>query len=153
SGEFFRAFSDMQARRYREAAATLEELSSSGRASYWTWMELGTAYLRLHRYEPAADAFLAAGAIGPDSPWPIYYRGVALLAAGRIEQSVTALDRFIERKPKVPKAWLSRAQAHYRLNKSKEALNDLKEADRLGASPTRVHGLAEMCWRAAGRTD
>jgi len=153
SGQFFRAFGNMQDRRYREAAAALEDLTARAPASFAAWMALGTAYLRSHRYDPAADAFLVAGAMKPDAAWPIFYRGVALLAAGRFEPSVAALDRFIERMPAVPDAWLNRALARYRLNDSKSALSDLKEADHLGGSPTRVHGLSEMSWRAAGRPE
>jgi eukaryotic-like serine/threonine-protein kinase len=153
SGQFVQALADLQDRRYREAAATLEGLTTQGRASFRAWMALGNARTGLHQYASAADAFLVAGALEPESAKPIYFRALALLGAGRFEQSVAEFDRFIERTRGVPEAWLNRAQARYRLNESKVALADLKEADRLGASPTRVHGLYEMIWRAAGRPD
>jgi len=153
SAQFFRALADIQDRLYPEAAAALEELTAQGRASFRAWMALGIARLRLHQYQPAADAFLVAGALEPESDKPVYYRGLALLGAGQFEQCVAALDRFIERAPPAPEAWLCRAQARYRLNESEAALSDLMEAERLGASPTRVNGLYEMIWRAAGRPD
>jgi eukaryotic-like serine/threonine-protein kinase len=153
SGQFFHALADMQERRYREAAIALEQLTARGPASFRTWMALGIARLRSHRYEPAADAFLVAGAMEPNAVEPVFYRGVALLGAGRLEASVAAFDRFIERRPGVADAWLNRAIAKVRLNEHKGALSDLGEASRLGGSPTRVHGLSEMAFRAAGQPE
>jgi tetratricopeptide (TPR) repeat protein len=55
--------------------------------------------------------------------------------------------------PSVSDAWLNRAIAKVRLNELNAALSDLKEAARLGASATRVHGLSEMAFRMAGQRE
>jgi tetratricopeptide (TPR) repeat protein len=152
-GDYVRADADLLARRYREAADALEPLTRQGPASGTVWFKLGVARLGLHQYGPAADAFLVAGAIEPERHWPVFYRGVALLGAGRFEPSAAVLGEFIERMPGVSDAWMNRARARLRLNDAAGALSDLSAADRLGASPTRVHGLREMAHRAAGRAN
>jgi hypothetical protein len=148
-GQLFQAMADLRERRYREAANILDELTRR-EASYSAWMALGATRLRLHQYESAADAYLAASAIEPSATWPLLYRGVSLLSAGRFAAAVQSLDRFIEKRPGNPDGWWNRALARMQLNELDAALTDLAEAERHGASAARVHGLRERLWRARG---
>ncbi|HEX3150087.1 MAG TPA: protein kinase [Gemmataceae bacterium] len=149
--EFLQAHFDQAAGRYREAATALEQIVSRGRANYTAWMELGVARLRLHKYEPAAEAFLAAAALEPEEPRPLYYRGLALLSAGRFDRAVELLDRYLDRQPNEAEAWLNRALVRIRLKDGKAALDNLPAAERLGGATTRLYALREMAFRLTGQ--
>jgi eukaryotic-like serine/threonine-protein kinase len=49
-------------------------------------------------------------------------------------------------------AWLNRAAARFHIGDHAAALKDLAEAERLGQSPARVHGLRRQIWQARGES-
>lgn len=152
SGELLRAQMDIQAKRYSEAIATLEKLATQEQPSFSVWYALGVARLKACKYERAADAFLAAGALRPDLARPYLYRGVALLAAHRLDAAIDSLGQFIDRRPNDAEGYLNRAIAGIQRGDASAALADLTEAERCAGSPTRVHGLRERAWRVKGDT-
>jgi serine/threonine protein kinase/Flp pilus assembly protein TadD len=151
--EFFSALVDIRERRYQQAADSMDRLTDRGPPNWGVWSELGTARLRLGQYDRAADAFLVAGAIARDTPWPHFYRGVALLQAGRFESAIDSLDRFLARVDTEPDVWINRAIAHIHLKQWEAALRDLGQAEKHDGAPARLHALRELAWRQGGRAE
>lgn len=59
--------------------------------------------------------------------WPQYYRGVALISLGRLEEAIQAFSVTIEIN-KSPQAYTGRAMAHANLNRPRKALDDIGQA-------------------------
>ncbi|HVK11614.1 MAG TPA: protein kinase [Gemmataceae bacterium] len=144
---FLLALAEFRDRRFSEAAAILEDAVARDR-TYEAWVALGATRLRLHQYDQAADAYLAAMALEPGADPPLLHRGTAFVAAGRWPAAVDILGRFIDRIPTEPDAWLNRAIARFHLEAYDDALADLAEAERLGESVTRVRGVRLQVYRA-----
>jgi tetratricopeptide (TPR) repeat protein len=144
------AWDDFRQKRYSKAAATLEGIVATD-ADFTAWFYLGVVRLRMGQPDRAAESFLAASAVEPGTAAdPLLYRGIALMQAARYPAALEALNRFIERVPTESHALLNRAIVHYHLRERAAALTDLAEAERLGESGARVHGLRLQIWRAAG---
>jgi serine/threonine protein kinase/tetratricopeptide (TPR) repeat protein len=144
------AMTAMRENRFSDAANDLEKLTSSTPPNHAVWMELGIARLRMHQYESACEAFLAASAIEPSTVWPRFYRGVALLSNGRFEQAIQQFDAFIERDPQVADAYLNRALAWYRKGNTAESLSDLNQAEKLHGPSVRLHSLRCLAYQRSG---
>jgi eukaryotic-like serine/threonine-protein kinase len=147
--DWLTGFAELRAKKYVEAARRFEKIVRD-EPMYPAWMALGTARLRLGQFDQAADAFFAARAIEPGAAPPHFYRGVALLGAGRHRPAIAEFDEYITSVPEEPDARLNRAIAKFHTGDHAGALADLAEAERLAQSPARVHALRYQIQRAAG---
>ena len=144
------AMEDLRSKRYRAVAERLREKVAAGERSYSLWMALGAACLHLHEPQRAADAFQAACALEPGSPWAFYHRGVALLEAERFLAAKESFDRFVDIRPDEPDGRINRALAYLRMGQPKACLADLDEAARKGGIGPRAHSLRELAWIQIG---
>ena len=62
-----------------------------------------------------------------------YDVGKEFLDMGKLEEALVELDQALERKPKLTRAWMLKAEAHRRLGRYDEAESDVKRARALGA--------------------
>ena len=139
AGELLRAQLDIQAKRYSDAIGTLEKLAGPPeQPSFSVWFALACGVLvKPTASIGAADAFLAAIALKPELPRPYLYRGVALLATGRIDAAIEAFDRFISLRPDEPHASAIRIGACADSAQSASASIDGFGQGKEGGSPAR----------------
>jgi tetratricopeptide (TPR) repeat protein len=134
----------MEASRYPEAIAAVQEGLAADPKSYALHLRLGAAYLSLNRYSEAEAAFRELVAAG--DPLPTSYVGLAqvLLRTGRAEEAVSELTAAQRRLG--PSFLLSyfRGLALVRVAKPAEALSAFQEALKEEPSNTEAQmGIGE----------
>jgi tetratricopeptide (TPR) repeat protein len=132
TAEYVSAVVELEQGDVSAAAAKLSRFVHDSRPSASAWAALGTAQLRLGRWDDAVRSLTAAAALAPDSPWAYFSRGVAYLEGGRFADAERDFTRVLELNPAVPEARLNRAIALHRLTDHAGAVRDLDELERSG---------------------
>ena len=98
-------------------------------------------------YAQAIDEYEAAIAVGRrgglDLPAGWYGKGAALVAAGRLDEAVSALDRALALNPENEIAWINKGTAFSRLGRMSDALKCYNSA-------IKVNPAYEVAWNNKG---
>jgi tetratricopeptide (TPR) repeat protein len=134
------------------AAEKLGRFVRDGRPGVSAWTALGSAQLRLGKWDDAVLSLTAAAALAPDSPWAYFARGVVYLEAGRCADAERDFTRVLELNPDVPEARLNRAIALHRLKDHSGAVRDLDELERAGGEDEfpRLYFVREVAKQGLG---
>jgi TolB-like protein/DNA-binding winged helix-turn-helix (wHTH) protein/Flp pilus assembly protein TadD len=101
--------------------------------------EFYASYLHaMGRLDEADKQIRIAQDLDPLSGWVRDDKGWILLSRHRPEEACVEFRKAIELNPRFPAAHLSLAVAYSRLKQYDKAFQEVKEAERLGGSPTRV---------------
>jgi TolB-like protein/tetratricopeptide (TPR) repeat protein len=90
------------------------------------------------RLDEADQQIRIAQDLDPLSGWVRDDKGWILLSRHRPEEAAAEFRKAIELNPKFPAAHLSLAVAYLRLGQYDKAFQEVKEAEQLGGSPTRI---------------
>ena len=101
--------------------------------------EFYASYLHaMGRLDEADKQIRIAQDLDPLSGWVRDDKGWILLSRHRPEEAAVEFRKAIELNPRFPAAHLSLAVAYSRLKQYDKAFQEVKEAERLGGSPTRI---------------
>ncbi len=109
-----------------------------------SWMELG---------DPAqAEASLLEALSRGEDYAPMHWRlGLTWLEQGRLEEAHGAFDRAIAADPEDPTGWSGRARVRLQMDRTDEALDDLRRSLSLRPGDRYVIGLLGVAYRQAQR--
>jgi tetratricopeptide (TPR) repeat protein len=98
----------------------------------------------------AAACYDVAIALGPESPWGYYHRGVLRLEQQNYRQARGDFDEALRMQPKHGSALINRALAKHGLGQYQEAIADLSQAVAEGTPYTRVYFMRSRMRAKAG---
>lgn len=102
-----------------------------------------TLAMRAGRYAEAARLYEAELKANPNEPMLRFNLGLALYSAKNYQRALTTLTTFLKSQPAHPAANLIAASAMLKLNQGCPALDYLKRAESLAASPEYIEPRAE----------
>lgn len=132
---------------WREAAATLAELTARQPEDATALRVLGLARLRLGETQAALAALQAARALAPDDPWCALHLGLGLQAAGRHAEAAALFRAVQPHLPDDPAPWLNLANSLLALGDAAGALREARRARLRAPQMAETHyavGQAEM---------
>jgi serine/threonine protein kinase/Tfp pilus assembly protein PilF len=121
--------------------------------SHWASFALGLCHLRQGRPLDAAYDFAVCTRIAPGLSWGHVNRGVALAAAGRLDEARAAYDRALELDPDLVPARINRALACLELDDAATALADLDAAIARHHEDAATHAARAEALARLGRAD
>lgn len=124
--------------RFRKALPLWEKASVEDPQNVWVWYGLGNCYENLSRPAQAAACYSACLALSPRYHGWYFRRGLAHLKSQEYELACADLDQAIYRQPSLVEGYVNRALARLRLDRGKEALQDLARAIELGTMDARI---------------
>lgn len=119
--------------KYEEASVYLEKAIELGRNDEWAYSETGFSLKKMDRYEEALNYYLKSEEAGRNDDWLNVEIAECLGEVGKIEEAITRLKKTLTLKD--CEKDLINSQIGYlygKNNNSKEALNYLYEAQKLG---------------------
>ena len=135
------------------AEAALRAAIAQDATSLWAWFAMGHCHFEQGRYLEAAGDFSACVACGPEYAWSHFNRALALARAGRLLDAKVSYDRALELDPDLVEARVDRALVELELDRTEEALADLRTAVAAGRrEPGVLSALGETLSRL-GRRD
>ena len=135
------------------AEAALRAAIARDATSLWAWFAMGHCHFEQGRYLEAAGDFSACVACGPEYAWSHFNRALALARAGRLLDAKVSYDRALELDPDLVEARVDRALVELELDRTEEALADLRTAVAAGRrEPGVLSALGETLARL-GRRD
>ena len=144
------AFIASQVGDYRQARRLLQRRVEEPNAQWTDWFSLGNAHLALGENREAEAAYTTCLALQPHSALARFYRGVARLNARRYEAAVRDFDLLADHRSLGPAARINRAIAHAGQQRYRQAIADLDDAQRAGATQTRLFFLRARYREALG---
>jgi serine/threonine protein kinase/tetratricopeptide (TPR) repeat protein len=135
---------------FREALSLLRALSGRDRQNALSWLLLGNFHKALSQQPDAAACYDVAIALGPDSHWAYYQRGVLRLEQRNYRQACADFDEALRLKPNHVNALINRALAKYGLEDYQGAITDLNQAVEQGTPSTRVYFMRARMRAKAG---
>ena len=142
-----RGLAQYRAGAWREAAATLAELTARQPGEATALRVLGLARLRLGDNGAALAALQAARALAPDDPWCALHLGLGLQAAGRHAEAADLFRAAQLRLPDDPAPWLNLANSLLAMGDAAAALRQARRARLRAPQMAETHyavGQAEM---------
>ncbi|MGO9814338.1 MAG: protein kinase domain-containing protein [Isosphaeraceae bacterium] len=135
------------------AEVALRAAIAQDATSLWAWFAMGHCHFEQGRYLEAAGDFSACVACGPEYAWSHFNRALALARAGRLLDAKVSYDRALELDPDLVEARVDRALVELELDRTEEALADLRTAVAAGRrEPGVLSALGETLARL-GRRD
>lgn len=106
----------IDAERYDEAVAALQDLLQIDPENYRIYGLLGIAYYDAERYDEAADAFNQVVQLAPDDPGAYYYLGLIHTQKGNVAEAHYAFQTYLELRPDAPdreqvEGWIAELEA------------------------------------------
>ena len=135
--------------KFAKAAAVLEPLADE-QNEFLHWLMLGTCYAHMDQTINAEAAFSACIALLPGhfSGWQ--NRGVLRVMNGNDKEAECDFTKALEIWPDCESAILYRANVRLRLQKYREAIDDLNHAIENGRQDSIVYRLRSNAWRGLG---
>ena len=121
--------------------------------SLWAWFAMGHCHFEQGRYLEAAGDFSACVACGPEYAWSHFNRALALARAGRLLDAKVSYDRALELDPDLVEARVDRALVELELDRTEEALADLRTAVAAGRREAGVLSALGETLARLGRRD
>ncbi len=135
------------------AESALRAAIARDTTSLWAWFVMGHCHFEQGRYLEAAGDFSACVARGPEYGWCHFNRALALARAGRLLDAKLSYDRAIELDSDLIEARVDRALVELELDRTADALVDLRAAVTRGRrEPAVLAALGESLARL-GRHD
>ena len=135
------------------AEAALRTAIAQDATSLWAWFAMGHCHFEQGCYLEAAGDFSACVACSPEYAWSHFNRALALAQAGRLLDAKVSYDRALELDPDLVEARVDRALVELELDRTEEALADLRTAVAAGRrEPGVLSALGETLSRL-GRRD
>lgn len=131
-GERFLRLGNMLLIRNRAKAASVEYEKGAKIAGHTQWLysvKLGRTYLALRRPDEAQKVVAQARELYPELPWPHLIAGQAILAQGKPDQAIEALQAAIGTNPFDPSVHCALADAYSQLPRTVPALKTRAERD------------------------
>lgn len=138
--------------KYEEALVYLEKSIELGRNDEWAYSETGFSLKKMDRYEEALNYYLKSEETGRNDDWLNVEIAECLGEVGKIEEAITRLKKTLTLKD--CEKDLINSQIGYlygKNNNSKEALNYLYEAQKLGRDDIWLN--SEIGWNLVNIAD
>lgn len=123
-----RAKQEMEAKSYKEAIATLNQITAADRADYWSWSDLGMLYFLQKDYEAAEKSYAGALAAKADHFPALLNQGRVQMARTNYEAAAATLEAALKADPKSASANLFLGETYLQLKKGSKAVVNLNAA-------------------------
>jgi Tfp pilus assembly protein PilF len=148
---FDRAEEALNASKFADAAALLQQLVASDAKDYQAWTELGTAYVSQQKTDEAEKAYLSAAEAKPTYTPAFMNLGRLRFMQKKFDGAVEALTKAVALPPPSADANYMLGESYLQLKKGSKAVPYLEEAARLGRPDAHLR-LATL-YNAAGFKD
>ena len=135
---FVGALLDLEGHAYAAAREKLEELVQLDAHHMGAQFYLGSVLQLLGSFSAASERYQIVAAVANTDARPLVLRARLLFHINRYQEAYRDYTTALERDPKLGPIYLERAMVSISRMKPREALADLREAERLGASPYRI---------------
>ena len=148
---FGRAEEALNASKYEDAVALLQQVVASDAKDYQAWSELGTAYISQQKADEAEKAYLAAADAKPTYAPALINLGRLRVMRKNFDGAVEVLTKAVALTPPSAEANLLLGESYLQLKKGSKAVPYLEEAARLGRADAHLR-LATL-YNAVGLKD
>jgi tetratricopeptide (TPR) repeat protein len=132
----------------RRAAEQMERSLARQPDALWPNFYLGRCAYGLGKYDDAVTAFSACVVLAPQGAWCWYNRGLAYLEQGQLDRARRDFDHALDLDPTLAAAALGRSILHYRAQRPREALADLRTALNLNLQTAGVYYQQALAYLA-----
>ena len=141
---------NLAAGHYDEAEAEFRRLAEAGDPLPLSYVGLAQVLLRTGRADQAASMLLGARHKLGDSFLLIYFSGLALDRAGKAAEAFQAYKQAVAQNPKSVEARVGLAKTELTLNRTRDAIEELKDVLRLEPTNAQAARLLSRAYRRAG---
>lgn len=113
---------------YESATTNLLEYLKTAQKDQRAWSNLGFAYLKLHKYDKAVDAYRKVIDIGPDKDLAWGNLGISYANLGKYDEALAAFKKATDIEPDNDQAWFDLGLTYFKLNRYEEGIEAYKKA-------------------------
>jgi tetratricopeptide (TPR) repeat protein len=143
----------MTSGQFRQPLAFLREASSQDAANYTYWLVLGNCHAELRETTHAAACYDTALALGPDSPWIYFNRGLVRHQSEDYSGAEKDFGKVLELRPGLLVALYNRALVRMKQKDYEGAIADLTAGIEQGQAGPRFYFMRGRALDLAGRPE